>query len=341
MRLAWCGHSAKANNARTACPADAPFPDAWGAQGARSGTVQVMSTNATPPRSFGSVATAMVTPFHQDGKVDLDTAASLATHLVELGCDALVINGTTGESPTTHQPEKDALVRVVLEAVGDRAMIIGAASSNDTAHAVRMAKGQQAAGAHGLLIVTPYYNRPSQQGLIAHVEAIAEATDVPLMLYDIPGRTGLAIGDEALDRFAEHPRILAVKDATGNVPAGFERMARTGLEYYSGDDDLNFAWLAHGASGVVSVVGHVIAGLYAEMVQEVDDGDLVAARRVATAARTIVQVMMGTGQGAVMAKEAMHLQGHLPSPTVRLPLVRATDEEIAALKTVLLEEGLL
>lgn len=300
-----------------------------------------MSKHASPSRSFGSVATAMVTPFHPDGSVDLDTAAALAVHLVDLGCDALVVNGTTGESSTTHQPEKDAMVRAVLDAVGDRAMVIGGAGSNDTAHAVRMAKGQQAAGAHGLLVVTPYYNRPSQRGAQAHIEAIADATELPIILYDIPGRTGLALGDETLDRLAEHPRVLAVKDATGNVPGGFERMARTGLEYYSGDDDLNFAWLAHGASGVVSVVGHVLAGLFAEMVEEVDDGDLVAARSAANASRRIVNAIMGGGQGAVMVKEALHLQGHLPSAAVRLPLVRAEPHETAALKTVLLEEGLL
>lgn len=300
-----------------------------------------MNTSPHPSRTFGSVATAMVTPFHPDGTPDYDTAQQLATHLIDLGCDALVVNGTTGESSTTHQPEKDTLLRVVREAVGHRAMIIGGAGSNDTAHAVRMAKGQQQAGADGLLIVTPYYNRPSQRGLQSHMEAIAEATDVPLILYDIPGRTGLAIADDTLDRLAEHPRILAVKDATGDVPGGFQRMARTGLQYYSGDDDLNFAWLAHGASGVVSVVGHVLAGRYAQLVAEVDEGDLVAARAHATASRRIVNAIMGGGQGAVMAKEALYLQGLLPSPTVRLPLVPAAEEDSAELKIVLREEGLL
>ena len=294
---------------------------------------------AAPSRSFGSVSVALVTPFHPDGTVDVETAQKLATELVDTGCDALVVNGTTGESPTTHQPEKDALVRGIVEAVGHRAMIIAGAGSNDTAHAVRIAKGAQRCGAHGLLVVSPYYNRPSQAGVVTHINTIADATDLPVMLYDIPGRTGVAIGDDALDRLAEHPRILAVKDATGDVPHGFERMARTGLEFYSGDDNLNFAWLAHGASGVVSVVGHLLAGAYAEMVQEVDDGDLVAARGVANKTRTVVNAIMGGGQGAVMVKEALYLQGRLPSPTVRLPLVRAAETEIAALETVLRQEG--
>ncbi len=294
---------------------------------------------AAPSRTFGSVSVALVTPFHPDGTVDVETAQQLAVELVDAGCDALVVNGTTGESPTTHQPEKDALVRGIVEAVGHRAMIIAGAGSNDTAHAVRIAKGAQRCGAHGLLVVSPYYNRPSQAGVVTHISTIADATDLPVMLYDIPGRTGVAIGDDALDRLAEHPQILAVKDATGDVPHGFERMARTGLEFYSGDDNLNFAWLAHGASGVVSVVGHLLAGAYAEMVQEVDDGDLVAARGVANKTRTVVNAIMGGGQGAVMVKEALYLQGRLPSPTVRLPLVRAAETEIAALETVLRQEG--
>lgn len=296
---------------------------------------------AVPPRSFGSVSVAMVTPFHPDGTVDVDTAQRLAVELVDAGCDSLVVNGTTGESPTTHQPEKDALVRGVVEAVGERAMVIAGAGSNDTAHAVRIAKSAERTGAHGLLVVSPYYNRPSQEGVYTHIRTIADSTGLPVMLYDIPGRTGVAIGDEILDRLAEHPQILAVKDATGDVPHGFERMARTGLEFYSGDDGLNFAWLAHGASGVVSVVGHLAAGAYAEMVAEVDDGDLVAARAVANRTRALVNAIMGGGQGAVMVKEALHLQGRLPSPAVRLPLVRAAENEIAALETVLRQEGLL
>src|SRR5699024_254925 len=187
------------------------------------------------------------------------------------------------------------------------------------AHAVRMATSAERTGAHGLLVVTPYYNRPSQTGVVTHIRTIADSTDLPVMLYDIPGRTGVAIGDDALDQLAAHPQIIAVKDATGDVPHGFERMARTGMEFYSGDDNLNFAWLAHGASGVVSVVGHLLAASYAEMVTEVDDGDLVAARGVANRTRTLVDAIMGGGQGAVMVKEALHLQGRLPSPAVRLP----------------------
>ncbi|UNX55927.1 4-hydroxy-tetrahydrodipicolinate synthase [Georgenia sp. TF02-10] len=294
-----------------------------------------------PSRTFGSVSVAMVTPFRADGSVDIDAAVAVAAGLVEDGCDALVLNGTTGESPTTHQPEKDDLVRAVVGAVGERAMIIAGAGSNDTAHAVRIAQGAQHSGAAGLLVVSPYYNRPSQEGVYQHIRAVADATDLPVMVYDIPGRTGVAVGDECLDRLAAHPRILAVKDATGDVPAGFERMARTGLEFYSGDDGLNFDWLAHGASGVVSVVGHVAAGAYAEMVREVDAGDLPGARDVAARLRPLVAGLMGGGQGAVMAKHALHLLGRIPSPAVRLPLVPATAAEVDALADLLRAEGLL
>lgn len=283
----------------------------------------------------------MVTPFHPDGSLDIDSAVRVANKLVDDGCDALVLSGTTGESPTTHQPEKNELVREVKAAVGGRAMIIAGAGSNDTAHAVRIAKGAQESGAEGLLVVSPYYNRPSQEGVYQHVIAVTEATDLPVMLYDIPGRTGVAIADDTLDRLAEHPQIKAVKDATGNVPQGFERMKRTGLEYYSGDDALNFAWLTHGGSGVVSVAGHVLAASLRALIEEVDAGDLPAARAEFTQQAPIIEAIMGGGQGAVMAKEAMKLLGTIESAAVRLPLVGASDAQIGQLKAALEADGYL
>jgi 4-hydroxy-tetrahydrodipicolinate synthase len=283
----------------------------------------------------------MVTPFDVEGRIDLPAAQALATHLVDSGCDGLVVSGTTGESPTTHQPEKDDLVRAVVDAVGDRAMIVAGAGSNDTAHAVRMAQSAARTGAHGLLAVTPYYNRPSQEGVYRHLRAIAESTELPVMLYDIPGRTGVAIADDTLDRLAALPQVRAVKDATGNVSAGFTRMVRTGLEFYSGDDALNFAWLAHGASGVVSVVGHVAAGPYAQLVAAVDAGDLPSARRIAASLVPLVDALMGSGQGAVMAKAAMELLRVIPTRTVRLPLVAADPAQLADLEHVLAVEGIL
>ncbi|TDE90754.1 4-hydroxy-tetrahydrodipicolinate synthase [Occultella glacieicola] len=295
----------------------------------------------SPSRTFGSVSVAMVTPMNPDGSIDIPSSRRLARHLVTAGCDALVLNGTTGESPTTHQPEKDEFVEAVVEEVGAEAMIIAGAGSNDTAHAVRIAEAAQRTGAHGLLVVSPYYNRPSQEGVYQHIHTVVEAVDLPVMLYDIPGRTGVSIGDEILDRLAEHPRVKAVKDATGDVAQGFDRMRRTGLEFYSGDDALNMAWLTHGASGVVSVVGHVTARGYVDMVRAVDEGDLATARDLSARLRPVLDALMGGGQGAVMAKAALALQGVIGQATVRLPLVQPSAAEISDLRAVLRAHGLL
>ena len=300
-----------------------------------------MTQSTLPSRSFGSVGVAMITPFTPEGEIDVPAAQSLAVSLVDDGADLILLAGTTGEAPTTHLPEKQTLLREVRDALPGRAMLVAGAGSNDTAHAVRIGVGSQDAGAEGLLINAPYYNRPSQEGVYQHIMTVVEATDLPVMIYDIPGRTGVRITDGTLARLAEHERVLAVKDATGDVEQGFRRMEATGLEYYSGDDGLNFAWLTHGASGVISVVAHADAHSWREMITEVDAGDLPGARAVARRMRPLVAAIMGGGQGAVMAKEALHLQGRLPSPALRLPLVRAEEAEVAALREVLAASGLL
>ena len=297
--------------------------------------------SALPARSFGSLGVAMVTPFTPEGEIDIEAAQALAVTLVEDGADMILLAGTTGEAPTTHLPEKQTLLREVRDALAGRAMLVAGAGSNDTAHAVRIGVGSQEAGAQGLLINAPYYNRPSQEGVRRHIMSVVEATDLPVMIYDIPGRTGVRITDGTLARLAEHERVLAVKDATGDVEQGFRRMEATGLEYYSGDDGLNFAWLTHGASGVVSVVAHADAHSWREMITEVDAGDLAGARAVARRIRPLVQAIMGGGQGAVMAKEALLLQGRIPCAAVRLPLVRAEAGEVAALREALEASGLL
>ena len=283
----------------------------------------------------------MVTPFTPEGEIDVEAAQRLAVTLVEDGADMILLAGTTGEAPTTHLPEKQTLLREVRDALAGRAMLMAGAGSNDTAHAVRIGVGSQEAGAEGLLINAPYYNRPSQEGVYRHINAVVEATDLPVMVYDIPGRTGVKITEETLARLAENPRVKAVKDATGDVEQGFRRMESTGLEYYSGDDGLNFAWLTHGASGVISVAAHADAHSWRQMIGAVDAGDLASARTLARSLRPLVHAIMGGGQGAVMAKEALHLQGRLPSPTLRLPLVRAEEAEVAALREVLAASGLL
>ncbi|NLT53347.1 MAG: 4-hydroxy-tetrahydrodipicolinate synthase [Actinomycetales bacterium] len=290
-----------------------------------------------PQRPFGAVLTAMVTPFDAGGALDLDAAQRLAAYLVDSGNDGLVVSGTTGESPTTTDAEKEALLRAVLEAVGSRAHVLAGVGTNDTRHSVELAEQAAKAGAHGLLVVSPYYNKPPAAGLVEHFTAVADATDLPVMLYDIPGRTGIRITTPVLLRLAEHQRIVAVKEATGDLFAGSEVMARTDLAYYCGDDALNLAWLAHGASGLVSVVGHVAAARYAELVRAVDAGDLAAARAVHNALIGPVRGIMTRTQGAIMAKAALELQGVLANRVMRLPLVAATDEEVAVLRSDLEE----
>lgn len=288
---------------------------------------------------FGTVLTAMVTPFHVDGSMDLESAARLADHLVTAGCDGIVVSGTTGESPTTHGPEKSDLVRTVVGAVGGRARVVAGAGSNDTAHAVRMAECAAEAGADALLVVSPYYNRPSQEGVAVHIETVASSTDLPVMLYDIPGRTGVAIGPEASARLARHPNVLAIKDATGNVVGGCRRGREVGLAVYSGDDPLNLSFLAHGAVGVVSVVGHVAADRYRRMVDAVAASDLAGALAVHEELLPLVDAIMGTGQGAVLAKQAAFELSLIGTAALRLPLVPPTDEQVAALRSAIRDLG--
>jgi 4-hydroxy-tetrahydrodipicolinate synthase len=292
-------------------------------------------------RHFGAVLTAMITPFDADGRVDLDTAQRVATHLVDGGCDGLVVSGTTGESPTTSDAEKDDLLRAVLEAVGSRARVVAGVGTNDTHHTVELARAAEKAGAHGLLVVTPYYNKPPQEGLRAHFTAVADATGLPVILYDIPGRSGVPIQTETLVRLAEHERIIAVKDAKEDLYEGSWVMARTGLAFYSGSDALNLAWLTHGGSGVISVVGHVAAPAYARMVAAVAAGDLAAALAEHRGLLPAVRGVMTRTQGAIMAKAGLQLQGVLGSRAVRLPLVEATDEQVDLLRADLLQAGLL
>lgn len=293
-----------------------------------------MSTSAAA--AFGRVLTAMVTPFRTDGSLDLEAAQRLATHLVDHGHDGLVVSGTTGESPTTSDAEKEQLLRAVVEAVGDRAKVVAGTGTNDTQHTVELSRSAEKAGAHGLLIVTPYYNKPPQESLVRHFETAVDSVDLPVILYDIPGRTGTAIEYDSLVRLAEHERILAVKDAKGDLFEGSRVMAGTDLAYYSGDDPMNLAWLTHGGTGVISVVGHVHGDDYAAMVAAVDRGDLPAAleihRRLIPAVRAI---MDRSSQGAIRAKAALQIAGVIPERTVRPPLLDATDDEVARLREAL------
>jgi 4-hydroxy-tetrahydrodipicolinate synthase len=286
-----------------------------------------MSSSQAP---FGRIATAMVTPFTADGDLDLDGAQRLAVHLVEAGCDALVVNGTTGEAPTTTDEEKTALVRAVVAAVRDRAHVIAGVGTNDTSHSVSMAVAAEHAGAEGLLAVTPYYSKPPQEGVLRHFTAIADATGLPVMLYDIPGRTGTPIETETMVRLAEHDRIVAVKDAKGDLAASSWVMARTDLTYYSGDDMLNLPLLSIGAVGCVSVVGHLVAGDLRAMVDSYEAGEVGKARDIH---RSLLPVYTGffRTQGVITTKAALRRLG-LPAGPVRPPLVDLTEQQLEVLR---------
>jgi len=296
-----------------------------------SGSLLAMTPVTTAP--FGRTLTAMVTPFHADGSVDYDSAAALATHLVDhLAHDGLVLSGTTGESPTVDPDEQRRLLRTVIDAVGDRASIVAGAGTNDTRHSLKLARAAAAEGADGLLVITPYYSKPSQAGIAEHFRTIADSTELPVMLYDIPGRTGVKLSADTMARSAEHPRIVAVKEASGDLYAGAWLMRSTDLVIYSGDDALNFAWLARGAVGVVSVTGHVAGRQHAAMVAALDAGDLATARQIDNDLLPIVSAIMTRAPGAVMAKAALELQGLLPGRVVRAPQQQATAEEVDLLR---------
>ena len=289
---------------------------------------------------FGRVLTAMVSPMRPDGSLDLEGAAELAAYLVDNGNDGLVVNGTTGESPTTSDTEKVDLVRVVVEAVGHRAHVLAGAGSNNTAHTVECARAAAKAGAHGLLIVTPYYNKPPQEGLLAHFTTVADATDLPVMVYDIPGRTGIPIHTGTLLKMAVHPRIVAVKDAKGDLFAASEVMSQTDLQWYSGDDALNLAHLTQGAMGIVSVVGHVASKQYAEMIAAVGRGNLVRAIEIHRQLIPAVNAIMHITQGPIAVKAALHDRGIIASDTLRLPLIAATNDQLALVRDGIEKSGL-
>jgi 4-hydroxy-tetrahydrodipicolinate synthase len=286
---------------------------------------------ADPRRPFGRLITAMVTPFHPDGSLDAEGAARLASYLVdEQEHDSLVISGTTGESPTTTDAEKDILLRAVVEAVGDRAHVIAGVGTNDTHHSVELARAAEKAGAHGLLAVTPYYNKPPQSGLVRHFTAIADATSLPVMLYDIPGRTATPIDTETLFRLGEHERIVAVKDAKGDI-AETSRLTRdSGLVFYSGDDKNTLPFLAVGAVGVVGVPTHLFGRQTKQMILAFESGDHAGALR---RHQDLMPVYLGffRTQGVILTKAALREQG-LPAGPVRSPLVDATEAEIAQLR---------
>jgi 4-hydroxy-tetrahydrodipicolinate synthase len=282
-----------------------------------------MTTSTAP---FGRMVTAMITPMTPDGAVDYDGAARLADYLVtDMRNEGLVVNGTTGEAPTTTDAEKERLLRVVLETVGTRAKVVAGVGTNITAHTIELARAAERTGVHGLLVVTPYYNKPPQPALEAHFTAVADATGLPVLIYDIPGRTGAAVATETLVRLAAHPRIIGVKDAKDSPGATSHVLAATDLIYYCGTDMLNLPWLSLGAVGFISVVGHVVGDRLHEMIEAFGAGDVSRARQIHY---ELIPVYDGLfrNQGAVMTKAALDLLGQ-PGGSVRLPLLAATESE--------------
>ena len=289
------------------------------------------------PAPFGRLITAMVTPFAKDGSIDWDGVAALATHLADHGHDAIAVNGTTGEAPTTKSSEKLEIIKVVKSTVGSRVKVLSGAGDNETSYTVEQARRSADAGADGLLIVTPYYNKPPQAGIEAHFKAVASATDLPIMMYDIPGRTGVEIESDTIVRLFELPNIVALKDAKGNLAATSDVIARCGIPVYSGDDILNLPFLSIGAVGFVSVCGHTVGNELKAMLDAWFAGDTARALEIH---QKLIPVFKGTfkTQGAILTKAALNLMG-LPGGTTRLPLVDATPAQIATLREDLIAGG--
>lgn len=290
---------------------------------------------------FGRVITAMVTPMHDDGSIDFDGLQRLAVHLADNGHDGLLVNGTTGESATTTDDEDYASVAAVVEAVGDRVKVMAGCGTNDTEHSMRAAREMVARGADSLLVVTPYYNKPTQQGIVEHFRMIGEAADRPIMAYDIPGRTGTALATDTIRELATIPQVRAVKDAKGDLFEASRLIAETDLLWFSGDDVLNLAFLALGAVGVVSVVGHVAGNDYRAMIEAVDAGDLATAREIHTRLIPAVDAIMHTSQGAIQVKAALRMQGLIGSDRLRMPLLQGPAEHHEKLRAGLAASGLL
>jgi 4-hydroxy-tetrahydrodipicolinate synthase len=297
--------------------------------------------SASPSAPFGRVLTAMATAFEDDGSVDLDGTVRIAQHLVDHGHDGVVVSGTTGESPTTTVAEDGAILAAVKDAVGDRASVVAGIGTNSTAHSLELARQAEKIGADGLLLVTPYYNKPGQAGVLHHFRTVAGATGVPVMLYDVPGRTGTQISLDTFAAVKELDTVVAVKDAVGDFARGV-RLQQLGYAVYSGDDVSNLAWLAHGAAGFVSVVGHVAGDQTRAMLEAFEAGDHARALEIFTALLPAIDAVMGVpNYGATTAKAGLQLLGVLDNRNVRGPLVPLDDDEVAALRAGLEASGLL
>jgi 4-hydroxy-tetrahydrodipicolinate synthase len=312
---------------------------AWHRIDPDGGTFNLMSTQ-DPSRHFGRLLTAMVTPFTPSGELDLDAAARLASYLVdEQKNDSLIINGTAGEAPTTSDTEKADLIRAVVDAIGDRAQVIAGVGTFDTVHSVHLAEQAAKSGAAGLLVVTPYYSKPPQHALLAHFRAVADATELPVLLYDIPHRSGVQIQSETLMELAGHDRIVGWKDAKGNLAATSQVLAGTDLVCYAGEDVMTLPMLSIGAWGVVGTSTHFVGAETKALIEAFGRGDNAEALRLH---RKLLPIYLGIfrAQGVILTKAGLRLRG-LDVGIPRSPLVEATDEEVLQLRQDLADVGLL
>lgn len=309
----------------------------------KEGKLKVMQTSNVVKNGieyFGSVSVAMVTPFDANGGVDVAAGRRLAAHLVDNGIDSLVVGGTTGESPTTDDNEKISFIKEIKSEVGDRAKIISGVGTNNTATTVSLAKASAEAGADGLLVVTPYYSKPSQEGVYRHYEEVAKATDLPICLYDIPGRSAIPVTSETIRRLAELPTVKAMKDAKGDMLEATPLIQETGLAWYSGDDPLNVPWLSLGATGFISVVGHAAPALLRELYTSFEEGNLARTREINANTIQALAHQQGILGGATFAKEALRLQG-IEVGDPRLPVVPADSAQIESLRRDMEKAGVL
>jgi 4-hydroxy-tetrahydrodipicolinate synthase len=294
-----------------------------------------------PAAPFGRLLTAMATAFTDEGAVDLDGTGAIADHLVRHGNDGVVVSGTTGESPTTTVAEDGDILRAVKDAVGDHAQVIAGVGTNSTSHSVELAVQAEKVGVDAVLLVAPYYNKPGPAGILHHFTEVARATSLPVMLYDVPGRTGQAIPVETYEAAARLDNVTSVKHATGN-PVDTIALRQLGLEVYAGDDSLLLGYLAHGGCGLISVVGHVAGDLLRQVVEQYDGSDHEAALATFTQLLPVIEAVMGVpNYGATTAKAALQLLGVIDNRNVRGPLVPLDDNEFAALRAALLGAHLL
>lgn len=294
-----------------------------------------------PEAPYGRMLTAMATAFAADGAVDLDGTAAIAAHLVDTGNDGVVVSGTTGESPTTTVPEDGDILRAVKDAVADRGTVIAGVGTNSTAHSVELAAQAEKVGVDAVLLVVPYYNKPGQAGILHHFTEVARATSLPVMLYDVPGRTGQSIAMPTYEAAAGIENVTSVKHATGN-PVDTVALRQLGYSVYSGDDGLLLGYLAHGGCGVVSVAGHAAGRELRRVIEQFDAGDTAGALATFTRVLPVIEAIMGVpNYGATTAKAALELLGVLDNRRVRGPLVPLTDDEVAALRGALTEAGVL